>query len=478
MAIAKVRKKAKFEATPTAYLQFGIAITMVLASLVLGWQAFAKWQFKRNLLEGYATYDSNRQALAKPALVSALGWNDQHAGARELLAKIRIEEGSYNEAEQELQKLISQGYDRPQVHVSLGVILLKKAAKAANAAEATTLVTQAQAEFGKAGSIPEAAIGRGHAELLLAWKLSDSARYVPAHAIFEKLRTDFGNKAYREQCTREGLVDYYSGLGKVLAMKGKYDAGASAAFRSCYQYAPSWLLPMTNVLRVEAQRFSESNFSHTQLLEMKSDTDAFRRATEQQWKTDPRFKELKEPWMQYALSVAFAYLRAGSINEYEVLVSGITSALGDEYLEPYVLDAYARVSLVFAPDSKGAVREARIYQGMHACNILVSKTAINEEANKELKSRALCVLSFLEATRGVTTGLAQVQADAVTHAEAAAKLFPKNYTYNRNVVLAMRFAQRPPAAWKPYLDAAKASDKEPGDEEDFVKLMSLVSGSP
>ena len=61
-----------------------------------------------------------------------------------------------------------------------------------------------------------------------------------AQAIFAKVRAVMDQKRdIRAEITRDGLVDYYAGLGKALSGGDKVDEGAREAFRACAQYLPS-----------------------------------------------------------------------------------------------------------------------------------------------------------------------------------------------------------------------------------------------
>src|SRR5258707_7347096 len=224
MAIEKPPDAPKMEWTPAVFIQLGIGAVLVLLSVLFSWLAFSNWRFKSNLVEGYQEYDRGRPASARGPLEVALSWRQDHTGARELLAKLLCDEDKLDAAEMQYQRLKVQGYNVPQVNVGLGIIALKKVEAVEKPKAAEALVAEAAAFFRLAAGTPEAEIGLGHCELVLARKLNDPAHYVKAQAIFTKIKTVMDAKReIRADITRDGLVDYYTGVGKALAGGDKYD---------------------------------------------------------------------------------------------------------------------------------------------------------------------------------------------------------------------------------------------------------------
>src|SRR5215831_10048638 len=254
MAIEKIEGTPKIEWTTSTLIQLGVAIVLVLLSGLFGWLAFANWRFKVNLVEGYQEYDRGRPPVAiKRPLEAALSWRPSHTGARELLAKVLCDEGALEAARKHYKMLEMQGYKVPQVSIALGVLALKEVEPLNQPKQIEALVNEAAGYFKQAPGVPEAEIGIGHCDLVLARKLGNPGYYTRAQGTFTKIQTAMEkSKEFRAQITRDGLIDYYTGLGKALASGDKFDEGARAAFMACYQYTPAWSLPMSNVLALEA----------------------------------------------------------------------------------------------------------------------------------------------------------------------------------------------------------------------------------
>src|SRR6185295_18698998 len=126
MAIEKIEGAPKVEWTAPTLISLGVSLVLVIVSLLLGWFGFSNWRFKSNLVECYQEYDRGHPPAAKKLLEGALSWRPNHTGARELLAKILCDEGKISEAFTQYQRLVAQGYAKPQVHVGLGVLALKE----------------------------------------------------------------------------------------------------------------------------------------------------------------------------------------------------------------------------------------------------------------------------------------------------------------------------------------------------------------
>src|SRR6185436_18619503 len=248
MAIEKIEGTPKVEWTPKVLIQLGIAIVLVLLSGLFGWLAFSNWRFKVNLVEGYQEYDRGRPPVAvKQPLEAALSWRPSHNGARELLAKV------------------------------LCVLALKEVEPLTQPKQIEALVNEAAGYFKQAPGVPEAEIGIGHCDLVLARKLNNPAYYARAQQTFKKIQTAMETPKFRAEITRDGLIDYYTGLGKALSSGGnQFDEAGRAAFMACYQYTPSWSLPMSNVLMLEARRFSTMNETNDVLVKLSPDINALR----------------------------------------------------------------------------------------------------------------------------------------------------------------------------------------------------------
>src|SRR5262245_550442 len=212
MAIEKIEGAPKVEWTPKTLIQLGVSIVLILLSGLFGWLAFSNWRFKVNLVDGYQEYDRGRPMVAvKEPLEAALSWRPNNPGARELLAKVLCDQGgaSLEAARKHYKMLEMQGYKVPQVSIGLGVLALKEVESLDQPKQIEALVNEAAGYFKQAPGVPEAEIGIGHCDLVLARKLNNPAYYTRAQGTFKKIQNAMEqSKDFRSQITRDGLVDY------------------------------------------------------------------------------------------------------------------------------------------------------------------------------------------------------------------------------------------------------------------------------
>lgn len=483
MAIEKAPVAPKMEWTPAVIGQIAAAGVLVLLSFLFFWLSFANWRFKSNLVEGYREYDRGRPAAAKAPLENALSWQPEHAGARELLAKLLCDEDKLDAAEMQYQRLKAQGHKVPQVHVGLGVIALKKVEPLDKPKAIEALVAEAAASFKLAAGTPEAEIGLGHCELVLARKLNDPAHYAKAQAIFAKIKAVMDQKLeIRADITKDGLVDYYTGLGKALAGGEKYDEGARDAFRACFQYLPTSVsvLPMANVLSLEARRFAAFNEGNDALMKLQSDVNALRNQAGTVWKSlkNPAEKErLREPWLMYSLALAQAWGRAGNVNEMQSIVRDLASVGGfEQRMEPFLLDAMVRTELATYADPNGAAQESNAGKAQQTYNELIQKLPA-DEAHRERRVRAYNNLAWMLAFRGGYVGSEATYQQAVQKLNEALKLAPDDYVVNRNLAVLLGRFKKTPLAPAPFVEKARAAaEKDPQHAADFELLKKYMEG--
>lgn len=268
MAIAKVSKK-KLELTPQAMIELGIAAGLVIVSFLLLWLGVNRWLLKRSIVKALELHDQNNPGLVAEECRSALAKDDQYHIARQLLAKVLVDDAAkdaskLNEAEKEYQALLAAGYDKSNAHVGLGVISLIRADQATDPKQIADHVAKARSSFDAARKMDsaclEAEIGMANAKLLLAVKtggdLSD------ARKDFEKLRAKIEKQG--TVITKAGLVDFYSGFARTMAGSGNWN-DASRCYRICYLYAPEWELPLVNLAYTDAERYATQKFTKEQL---------------------------------------------------------------------------------------------------------------------------------------------------------------------------------------------------------------------
>lgn len=460
MAIEKVEKK-RAEFTRASMVQLGVSGLLVVLSLLLGYFAFANWRFKSSLSEAYRTYDVGNVGQAAPALRDALSWRPSHPGALTLLAKIETEGGAHQKAESLYQQLGKIGAS-PAVRVGMGVIHLRRAEVGESEKDVRELVNRAREEFrAAAAEAPEGEIGQGHCDLLLAWKLRDEKALAAAKATFEKIRKSLeADAGYRARITREGLVDYYAGLGKALSSGTGYDPAASAAWKACSQYARRWTAPQAAYLVMEARRFDAWKEGLDGLQNIRVETQRLRNDTSNLFKSIPREQglSLQEAWIVYTLSLGAAWARAGNMNEHTQLLGDFKNpGTGlNERLEPFMLDAVLKTELATTDIPNMGLQDGHMRSAITAYTDLDKRLTGTDDATKAKKAAALNNLGAMEAWRGSFTNNKGLLNSSVKRFQEASRLAPDEYLYYRNTLVALKRAGAPAAQITPVLEQAKA----------------------
>lgn len=479
MAIEKIPNAPKMEWTRAVVIQLGVSALLVLLSILFCWLAFSNWRYKSNVVEGYQEYDRGRPLSAKAPLDAALSWRPEERGPRELLAKLLCDEDKLDAAELQYQRLKAQGDNSPQVNVGLGVIALKKVESVEKPKAVEALVAEAAAAFRLAEGTPEAEIGLGHCELVLARKLNDPSHYVRAQKIFATIKSVMDQKPdIRAQITRDGLVDYYTGVGKALAGGEKYDEAARDAFRACFQYLPTSVsvLPMANVLALEARRFAAFSEGNDAMVRLQPDINALRRQARDVWSglnRNPAERDrLREPWLMFSLALAQAWGRAGNTNEMDSIIRDLAAVGGFESrLEPFLLGAQVRTELAVSADSNPAAQESLCTKAQQTYNELLQRLP-NDEANKERRIRAYNNVGWMLAYRGGYANNEASYLQAVQKLNEALRISPDDYIVNRNLLVVLHRFRKPPFATAPFLDKCRAAaekDKQYADDFEAVK---------
>ena len=470
-------KKPKAEWTRAAVLQLSGAGVLAILSLVLSWIAFSNWRLKSNLLEGYQSYSTGSLSAVRPALQAALDSRPEHIGARELLAKVLCDQGKAEEAAVHYKVLRRNGHDSAAVKVGMGVVALKAADALTVPKDVEAKVREAISEFRAAGDVPEAQIGLGHAELVLAQKLGDDTRYAAARAIFDRVRGAMDSRReFRASITRDGLVDYYSGLGKALASGGTYDPGASAAFRACSQYARRWVMPLANVIALESRRLSQIEPGSEDFAKVPREFTDLRNEVKARSNADAVAREgLKKAWLDYSFSLARLWGRANNWTEYQNVLRDIQSDPGSQgQIAPNLMDCEVRTGAATREEPNASVADRNVGTALQAY-LELRKKMEGEGANAELKARALNNLAWMQAWRG------GYQKSDVSHKQAleslieALKLAPEDYVYNRNAALVLKRLKKPAAEFQPYVEKARSAV---GTQwaDDFSKLQQYLEG--
>jgi len=289
------------------------------------------------------------------------------------------------------------------------------------------------------------------------------------------------DRNFRAEITRDGLVDYYTGLGKALSASDKIDEGAAAAYRACFQYTPGWSVPMANVLALEARRFAAFAEGNDALLRMQGDINLLRNnarvilgALKNQ---DEDKKFLRESWLMFSLALAQAWGRAGNMKEMETIVRDLQGTREfDGRLEPYLLDAQIRTELALKDDPSAVTQDQTVTKATAAYTELISKLP-SDDANKERRAVAQNNAGWTLAWRGGFANNEGQYTQAQQRLTESLRLFPDDYVYNRNMAVLLKRYRKPPSDPKPYLDKCRAAvDKNKDLADDFDKVQKYIDG--
>jgi hypothetical protein len=453
----------RFALTAASLAQYGAAAVLTAVAAVVGYASFAAWRFRSAVEEACRQHDAGNWGAVRPVAEEALRWRPDFSGARLLLAKMLCASGDFEAARREYERLRSEGYVPAPVRLGLGAVYLRLAERAADERAAAELAELARKEYQAArGVAPEAEIGLGHVELFLASRAGDSARYATARGIFDAVRAALqGNAEAARRITREGLLDFYSGLGRALAAAPAPEGDAAAAFRAAWQLSrPRASRPLGSLLAMEARRLLEAGtWTPEQAKAAEAEVTARRHEMAALWRGNRQAQEeMKEAWLAYTLAAAAAFGRAGNAERQSQLLREVTAGGFGDRREPYLMDALIRTEAALREDPNLAARDRRVAAAVAGYTQLLSKLgAPTDEPGREQRARALNNLGWMEAWRGALQKSEALVLRGLGHVTEALQLRPDDYVYNRNAAVLLKRVRRPASAWQPYLEKARAA---------------------
>lgn len=307
------------------FLASGLAILAV--GVVIFYLALVEYALKSNYNSGLHLHDTNQAPAAVRQFEDALWWKPDHHWAREGIAKIYAEANSLDQAEQEYRKLLARGHRTASVHVGLGVVALRRADQAKETVAALQQADAALASFQAAGSVPEAAVGRGMAQLLIATRTNNPAKLIEARSAFEEAlkAAESGQKLMRS-----ALLDLYAGYGACLAMLGhNFELSYSLSKRAAV-FAPNWETPEANASLAVARWCWESPPGPSEIPAVRAKFDRWLALSQQKAAQTQTFPALQAPWCRMAGSIARLYLYQGDVDSFNRTMNQITHAKADE----------------------------------------------------------------------------------------------------------------------------------------------------
>jgi tetratricopeptide (TPR) repeat protein len=289
------------------------------------------------------------------------------------------------------------------------------------------------------------------------------------------------SQKFRSEITKDGVVDYYTGLGKALSSSDKAEDRDRArdAFAACFQYTPGWGVPMANVLALEGRRLAQVNESADAMGKLATDITPFRNQTRVTMNTlrgDDR-EELREPWLMFSLALAQTWGRAGNLNEMSAIVKDLFSGGYEQRMEPYLLEAAIRTEIAQNGNVTPVVQESAVTKGMGATNDLLAKLPV-DDANKERRAVAANNAGWALAFKGGYASNEGNYTDAVQRFTEALRLYPDDYVYNRNMAVVLKRMRKPPTAPAGFLDKCRAAaGKDKALAEDFEKVQKYIGSN-
>jgi tetratricopeptide (TPR) repeat protein len=244
---------------------------------------------------------------------------------------------------------------------------------------------------------------------------------------------------------------------------------------ACYQYTPTWSLPMSNVLSLEARRFAQMNEPNDVLVKLSPDINALRlqaRLIYNGIKLREEKEAYREAWIMFSLARGQAWGRAGNLNELAKIVTDLTS--GSDRLEQYILDAQIKSELALKDDPNPALQEQYVTKAGAAFNELIQRLP-GDDANRERRARAYNDGAWTLAWRGGYLNNESLYQQAVARMIEALRLFPDDYVFNLNMAVILKRFRKPPSNPAAFVDKCRAAVAKDKDfAEDFDKLQKYM----
>lgn len=307
------------------FMAAGLAILAV--AVVIFYLSLVDYGLKSNYNSGLHLHDTNQAPAAVRQFEDALWWKSDHHWAREGLAKIYAESNELDRAEQQYRQLLARGHRAAYVHVGLGVVALRRADQEKEPAVALKHADAALASFQAAGSVPEAAAGRGLTLLLIATRSNNPAKLFEARSAFDEAlkAAEAGQKM-----TRSGLLDLYAGYGASLAMIGQNLEFSYSLSKRAAVLAPNWETPEANASLAVARWCWESPPGPSEITTVRAKLDRWLALSQQKASQNRAFPGLQSSWSRMAGAIARVYLYQGDVENFRRIMDQIVYAKGDE----------------------------------------------------------------------------------------------------------------------------------------------------
>ncbi len=326
-------------------IEIGVAGLLLILGAVFLFLGVQDYRLRSSSISAFEAYDQNDPGKVAGFCQEALSIDEAYHPARQLLAKILLEQETpdLDAAEGEYRRLLERGYSGPDVHVGLGVISLLRASQEKEGAAFSTWIKNARHAFQDAGEdCIEAQIGMAHAMLLESIRNKQSL--ARGESLFQKVlaRLD-SSESVRASITRDGLVDLYAGLGRAACDPKLYQESAATWIHTSRYYAPDWILPLVNLVYIDAQRYVTESLDREALSSEKPSRLSLSRVVESMSSSSP---SLKEANLQRQLAIAYAFARIGNISEFQGRIRSLRTGRYKDRIEPYRMEIYGLLSMI------------------------------------------------------------------------------------------------------------------------------------
>jgi tetratricopeptide (TPR) repeat protein len=411
-------------------IELGVSGLLVILGLVFLFLGVQDYRLRSASVAAFEAYDRNDPGKVEGFCRDALSVDEMYHPARQLLAKILLEQETpdLEAAEKEYRHLLDGGYSGTNAHVGLGVISLLRASREKDPAAASNWIKSARHSFQDAGGdCIEAQIGLAHAALLESLKNSESLSR--GKGLFQKVlaRLD-SNESARASITRDGLVDLYAGLGRAACDPDAYQEEAATWIHTSHYYAPDWILPLVNLVYIDAQRYVTETFDRDSLKEERPSRLSLTRVVETMSANSPA---LKEAHLQRQLAIAYAFARVGDISEFQGRIRSLRTGLYRDRMEPLRVEAFGLIFLIGQEGLESTTLANYLTKAVEALDRLSKHPDLTDvsERGTVLNNQAVALYRL-----GVVIEAKNRIRQALNVLQEAIKLDPGNALFKKNLV--------------------------------------------
>lgn len=471
----KKAKKALLELSRPSLIMGSISTVLIILTLIL--TVKGTFQLIRKVKFGKAlhSHDSYQIDGAKDALESTIGWHSENAEARILLAKIHVERGNWNEAEEQYQAVEDLGTLVDLAKIGRGIMYLRRADASDKPDEITEFVGKAEAALSSAKGI-EKKIALATAKLIRARRLGGD---------IDAARTAFASAMTAAQSspppTLEACMDLYGGLSAAGHDSSRYVPQAAEAARAYLQYDPGNLVALQNLIVFEAQTFE---FDLHEIPD--TDMELFRKTLDIRVRSymgalirdHQKSHGMRSALMTFMLSVAYWHLQRRAWDDaLEMVQRQLKRPEFRDHVEPELLNIYVCKRLCQAPKFARRAHMLNVTRG-HIQIYLRGGYAKEEKKLKAkyptLKADLLHMMAYARYMVWMDEKDPNMVRDAIGELEEADTALPGDYAIQRNLAVALRVREEYEKAQALLPKLEEAAGESGAFAEDLKKVRQFL----